>query len=155
MSISEWPRILMTGTTVVGNFAFQLEHVLLFLRLSLLSLRSLYCQSRHLQAAYSNVLKYSQILSTDWMKLVKWKGRSTCMRLCPPMVQACRSLFEEHLDSSTCSVEKEIDLFIHQEQMNWWVGTSLAACGQFKWPWLYPCNDLVQLQACGEENFKV
>lgn len=49
---------------------FNSEHVLLFLWLSLLSIHPLYCQSKCLQPAYSNVLEYSQILSTDWMKLV-------------------------------------------------------------------------------------
>lgn len=118
MSISEWPRILMTGTTVAGNFAFQLEHVQLFLWLPLLFFCPLYCQSRHLQPAYSNVLKYSQILSTDWMKLVKREGRNICMGVCPPIMQAfiCpRSILTAQLPLQSrkltclCTISKLVD----------------------------------------------
>lgn len=86
---------------------------------------------------YSNVLKYSFI-----------DMREGGASVCPPIMQTCTSLPEEHPDFWTCSLEKEIDFFISEEQMGWWVATSLAACRL----WSYPC--LFQLQASGEGKKK-
>lgn len=46
------------------------------------------------------------------------------------MLQSCRSPFQELLDSTACCVDKDMYGFLHEEQMDWWVATNLAACGE-------------------------
>lgn len=69
---------------------------------------------------------FTQIIQqTEW-SLLKREGGTF---VCPHIAQTCRSMLKGNLDSSTCSVWKEIDLFVPSEQMGRWVSTYVVSRG--------------------------
>ena len=79
-----------------------------------------------------NIQRYDP--QTEW-GLLKGEGGASVFVCCPPIVQACRWFAWGASDSLTCSTEKEMNLFIHQELIGWWVATRLAACRPSKRFW--------------------
>lgn len=119
----------MTATTVVGNFTFQLKHVLPSLWHSLLSLFVFFIVSRGTCSLLTPTgWKYAEMLSADWMKLVKRKERSICKCVCPPTVQACVDHCLRSILTAPLAPLREGNWLVYAQGANGMMGCSQLGC---------------------------